>query len=164
MWPHGDVLHGCFADVALCREELAAQRPAPTTLDSALFALTELAEYIEAARLRVNDTYIRNNARQFDARRELAQTGEMILSALWRIDTEPRITDAGAILVGDVAVNLALSLLAWGSGQRGLTETHLRNAAECWRDLALHVGEQPDALIADEVARLRVKFAREIER
>ena len=77
-----DDLLGMYADVALCREELADRRPAPTTLDNMLFAFTELAEYAEAARLRTNGAYIRNNERQFDARRELAQTGEMILTAV----------------------------------------------------------------------------------
>lgn len=148
-----------YSDVALCREELAARRPAPTTLDSALFALTELAEYAEASRLRVNGDYIRNNARQFDARRELAQTGEMILTALWQIDTEPRTQDAGAVMIGSIAYRLGMALVAWGKGQRHVADNALARAAEDWRDLALLVGEDPERLIADELARIRGKFA-----
>lgn len=148
-----------YSDVALCREELAARRPAPTTLDSALFALTELAEYAEASRLRVNGDYIRNNARQFDARRELAQTGEMVLTALWAIDTEPRIQDAGAVMIGSIAYRLGMALVAWGKGQRHVADNALARAAEDWRDLALLVGEDPERLIADELARIRAKFA-----
>lgn len=154
-----DGLLRMYNDVALCREELAGARPAPTTLDSALFALTELAEYAEASRLRVNGDYIRNNARQFDARRELAQTGEMILTALWQIDTEPRTQDAGAVMIGSIAYRLGIALVAWGKGQRQVADSALSLAAEEWRNLALLVGEEPERLIADELARIRGKFA-----
>ena len=147
-----------YGDVVLCREELAERRPAPTTLDSTLFALTELAEYAEASRLRVNENYIRNNQRQFDARRELAQTGEMILTALWRIDTEPRAEDAGAVLIGYMAYRLGMALVAWGKGQRNGAERALVGAAEYWEELALLVGENPQALITDELGRIRAKF------
>lgn len=148
-----------YGDVALCREELTARRPAPTTLDCTLFALTELAEYAEASRLRVNGNYVRNNERQFDARRELAQTGEMIFTALWRIDTEPRAEDAGAMLIGYIAYRLGMALVAWGKGQRHGAEHALVAAAEYWKELALLVGEEPQALITDELGRIRAKFA-----
>lgn len=148
-----------YGDVALCREELAARRPAPSTLDSTLFALTELAEYAEAARLRVNDNYVRNNERQFDPRRELAQTGEMILTAIWMVDTEERTQDAGAVMIGKIAYHLGIALISWGKGQRHLADNALGQAAEDWRDLALLVGEDPRRLITDELGRIRAKFA-----
>ena len=154
-----DDLLGMYADVALCREELADRRPAPTTLDNMLFAFTELAEYAEAARLRTNGAYIRNNERQFDARRELAQTGEMIFTAIWTVDTEPRIQDAGAVMIGSIAYRLGIALVAWGKGQRNLADSSLARAAEDWRDLARLVGEEPEKLIADELTRIRGKFA-----
>lgn len=157
---HGwtDAVLAMYADVALCREELAERRPAPTTLDSALFALTELAEYAEAARLRVNSDYIRNNARQFDARRELAQTGEMIFTALWMLDTEERIQDAGGVLIGSIAYYLALGLVWWSRGQRNTADHALGQAATAWSELAEYVGEQPAQLLSDELARIRAKF------
>jgi len=148
-----------YNDVALCREELAARRPAPPTLDGTLFAHVELSEYAEAARLRPNRTYVRNNERHFDERRELAQTGEMIFTALWTIYTEPRTQDAGAVLIGSIAYRLGIALVAWGKGQRHLADNALARAAEDWRDLALLVGEEPERLIADELARIRGKFA-----
>jgi hypothetical protein len=157
---HGwtDAVLAMYADVALCREELAARRPAPTTLDSTLFALTELAEYAEAARLRVNPEYVRNNTRQFDARRELAQTGEMIFTALWMLDTEERIQDAGGVLIGSVAYQLALALVAWSRGQRNMADHALGQAASAWVQLAQHVGEEPAQLLREELARIRGKF------
>ena len=154
-----DDLLRMYGDVAVCREELAERRPVPPTLDNTLFAFTELGEYAEAARLRPNGAYIRNNERQFDARRELAQTGEMILTAIWTIDTEPRIQDAGAVMIGSIAYRLGMALVAWGKGQRNLADSSLARAAEDWRDLALLVGEEPERLIADELTRIRGKFA-----
>ena len=148
-----------YNDVALCREELADKRPAPSTLDNILFAMTELAEYAEAARLRTNPDYVRNNERQFDARRELAQTGEMIFTALWTIDTEERIQDAGGIVIGQLAFHLAVALMAWSRGQRNLANNTLELAATDWRRLALLVGEQPEQLLTDELARIRSKFS-----
>lgn len=148
-----------FGDVALCREELTARRPAPTTLDSTLFALTELAEYAEASRLRVNDNYIRNNERQFDPRRELAQTGEMLFTALWRIETEECTQDAGAVMIGKIAYHVGIALIGLGRGQRHLADNALEQATKDWRDLALLVGEEPEKLIADELGRIRAKFA-----
>ena len=109
--------------------------------------------------LGVNENYIRNNQRQFDARRELAQTGEMILTALWRIDTEPRTQDAGAVVIGYMAYRLGMALVAWGKGQRNVAECALVAAAEYWKELALLVGEDPQALITDELGRIRAKFA-----
>lgn len=148
-----------YDDVALCREELASKRPAPSTLDNILFAMTELSEYAEAARLRTNPDYVRNNDRQFDARRELAQTGEMIFTALWTIDTEEPIRDAGGIAIGQLAFHLAVALMAWSRGQRLRAKTTLNLAATDWRRLALLVGEQPEQLLADELTRIRGKFS-----
>ena len=157
-WTDDEELLRIYGDVALCRTELAGKRPAPPTLDNILFAMTEMGEYSEAARLRPNTQYVRNNERQFDARRELAQVGEMIFTAIWTIDTEERIQDAGGAMIGQVTYHLAVALMSWSRGQRSLADSALELAAKDWRDLALLVGEQPQELIAGELNRIRGKF------
>lgn len=147
-----------LAAVGACREELAAVRPVPTALDSILFAMTELAEYVEAARLRPNAQYIRNNERQFDERRELAQVGEMIATAMWVMDTEPTGKDAGGILVGRLAGAIAYALGMWARGRRAAAWLSLEAALATWGELCSFVGEDPAALIEAETARLRGKF------
>lgn len=147
-----------LAAVGACREELAGVRPLPTTLDSILFAMTELAEYVEAARLRPNRQYIRNNERQYDERRELAQVGEMIATAMWVMDTEPTSKDAGAVLVSRLACTLSYALYAWGQGKRSAAYGSLEAALTVWAQLAEYVDEDPAALIEAETARLRGKF------
>lgn len=147
-----------YADVVRCRWSVAERRPAPTTLDSMLFAMTELAEYTEAERLRSNPRYVRNNERQFDARRELAQAGEMLFTALWMMDEEKPVGDAGSVLIGRVAYYLGLALVSWGKGKWNASTHALTRAAAAWVDLATHVGEDPEALIGDELARIRAKF------
>lgn len=147
-----------LAAVGACREELAAVRPVPTALDSILFAMTELAEYVEAARLRPNAQYIRNNERVFDERRELAQVGEMIATAMWVMDTEPTSKDAGGILVGRLAGAIAYALGMWARGRRAAAWLSLEAALATWGELCVHVGEDPAALIEAETARLRGKY------
>lgn len=147
-----------LAAVGACREELAAVRPVPTALDSILFAMTELAEYVEAARLRPNAQYIRNNERQFDERRELAQVGEMIATAMWVMDTEPTSKDAGGILVGRLAGAIAYALGMWARGRRAAAWLSLEAALATWGELCSFVGEDRAALIEAETARLRGKF------
>lgn len=147
-----------LAAVGACREELAGVRPLPTTLDSILFAMTELAEYVEAARLRPNRQYIRNNERQYDERRELAQVGEMIATAMWVMDTEPTSKDAGAVLVSRLACTLSYALYAWGQGKRSAAYGSLEAALAVWAQLCGFVDEDPAALIETETARLRGKF------
>lgn len=159
MWTNDEELLRMYGDVALCRMELEGKRPAPPTLDNILFAMTEMAEYAEAARLRPNPEYARNNERQFDARRELAQVGEMIFTAMWTIDTEDRIQDAGGAMIGQATYHLAVALMAWSRGNRNLADSALNLAAEDWRNLALLVGEQPQDLITGELNRIRGKFA-----
>ena len=159
MWTDDEELLRMYGDVALCRMDLEGKRPAPTTLDNILFALTEMAEYAEAARLRPNPGYARNNERKFDARRELAQVGEMIFTAIWTIDTEERIQDAGGAMIGQTTYHLAVALMAWSRGQRSLADSALDLAAKDWRNLALLVGEQPQELITGELNRIRGKFA-----
>lgn len=147
-----------LAAVGACREELAAVRPVPTALDSILFAMTELAEYVEAARLRPNAQYIRNNERQFDERRELAQVGEMLATAMWVMDTEPTSKDAGGILVGRLAGAIAYALGMWSQGKRSAAWASLETALTIWAELCGFVDEDPVILIQAETARLRGKF------
>jgi hypothetical protein len=144
--------------VGACREELAGVRPLPTTLDSILFAMTELAEYVEAARLRPNAQYIRNNERQFDERRELAQVGEMLATAMWVMDTEPTSKDAGGVLVSRLACTISYALYMWSQGKRSAAWGSLETALTIWAELAEYVDEDPAALIEAETARLRGKF------
>lgn len=147
-----------YDDVALCRLDLAERRPAPTTIDSMIFALTELAEYCEAERLRSNPRYVRNNDRHFDARRELAQTGEMLFTALYMLVREEPTADAGGVLIGRVAYYLGLALVSWGRAKGNATDHALGKAAAAWVDLADHVGEDPQQLIGDELTRIYAKF------
>ena len=147
-----------YADVALCREDLAERRPVPSCIDSMVFALTELAEYCEAERLRSNPRYVRNNDRHFDARRELAQTGEMLFTALYMLERVEPVADAGGVLIGRVAYYLGLALVSWGREKVSATDHALSKAARAWTDLAEHVGEDPERLIGDELARIRAKF------
>lgn len=151
-----------LAAVGACREELAAVRPVPTALDSILFAMTELAEYVEAARLRPNAQYIRNNERVFDERRELAQVGEMLATAMWVMDTEPTSKDAGGILVGRLAGAIAYALGMWARGRRAAAWLSLEAALATWGELCGFVGEDPAALIEAETARLRGKFGPQV--
>ena len=158
-WP--DEMVRIYADVVRCRWSVAERRPAPTALDSMLFALTEVAEYTEAERLRSNPRYVRNHEREFDARRELAQAGEMLFTALWMMDEEKPVGDAGSVLIGRVAYYLGLALVSWGKKHANASNHALTRAAAAWMDLATHVGEDPQALIGEELERIRGKFGRQ---
>jgi hypothetical protein len=147
-----------FRAVADCREDLVDRRPAPNTLDCLLFAMTELAEYVEASRLRTNGRYVRNNERHFDPQRELAQVGEMLLSALWQLPQEPRSQDAGGALIGVLAMSIGQALLAQGRGERSIAERATERATNMWIALCGYTGEDAEALLRTELGRIRAKF------
>ena len=72
------------------RDRSAAYFPMPSAGDCALFAATEIGEYLDAL-IRLHGTaYKRNSARNVDTQAELGQVGCMIFSTLIAIDRGDR--------------------------------------------------------------------------
>jgi len=144
--------------VAAHRTATQDARPFPGAADSLAFAATEGAEYIDAL-LRVNPTYLRNNAKAPDAKRELAQTGYMIASAIVRLQggDEAR-PDARMVQMAGVLSTIATAMRALSDGKPAIAYNYATTALAQWCMLAARLGHDPAGLLAAEAAAINVKY------
>lgn len=140
------------------RERTAGVFPLPTVDDCIDFAITEAAEYIDALK-RENAAYKRNNDKEHSTRKEWAQTGYMICSAiiqqntdhLDRFDWEPYITAAE----GSVYVVIA-RLCDIRSGTT-VDENPTVDALDWWNAYAELCGYDPADLLRETCAAFEAK-------
>jgi len=144
--------------VRVSRERTAGVFPLPTVDDCIDFAITEAAEYIDALK-RENATYKRNNDKEHSTRKEWAQCGYMICSAIIQIDTshldaldwEPYIpvTEGNMYVVitrlCDVRTGLAFE------------ENPTIDALDHWQAFAVKCGYDPADLLRETCAAFEAK-------
>jgi len=136
------------------RARSAGYFPMPDGADCALFAMTEIGEYIDAMIRIRGAAYKRNNARNVDIQAELGQVGYMILSAMIAIDAgNPGRADERSRAAAMLGARVAMAIAALAAGA---TVEHARReleiAAGAWRHLCALEAADPATLI-DMIAR-----------
>lgn len=142
------------------RDRSAAYFPMPSAGDCALFAATEIGEYLDAL-IRLHGTaYRRNNARNVDTQAELGQVGYMILSTLIAIDrgdrSRPDERSRRAAILG-TRIGLAISAMAGGDHEHARRDLEI--AFSIWRHLCAEEGAAPATLIDMITRQIDAKHA-----
>ena len=142
------------------RERTAGVFPLPTVDDCIDFAITEAAEYIDALK-RENAAYKRNNDKEHSTRKEWAQCGYMICSAIIQIDTshfddmdwEPYITAKQ----GNVYVVISrLCDIRTGLAWMNYENPHV-GVLDDWQAFAVKCGYDPADLLRETCAAFERK-------
>lgn len=142
------------------RERTAGVFPLPTVDDCIDFAITEAAEYIDALK-RENAAYKRNNDKEHSTRKEWAQCGYMICSAIIQIDTshfddmdwKPYIdADQGNVYVVISRLCDIRTGLAWMNNEN----PHV-DALDDWQAFAVKCGWNPADLLRETCAAFEAK-------
>ncbi len=128
--------------------------PLPNVGDCIRYAITELAEMVDAQLRMSQPEHLRNNHRNHDPRKECGQAGYMLISAwiqLRREDTftvlDMRQTESFDLAFVDASHEVLFALESAIMGDRNGLE--LYSAIESWIHLCAVAGWDADALIAE---------------